>query len=117
MTQTQIFRILRRPTLTRGVLFLLKRHTYEFQKNWLSLLIWGCVEPMIYLLAFGFGLGHFIQQVNGEPYMSYFLPGLLCMSVAHSAYLESSINGFSRFHQVHLYRYLLLSPVTPDDLA
>jgi lipooligosaccharide transport system permease protein len=117
MTHIQFFHFLRRPTLTRGVLFLLKRNLYEFQKNWHSLLIWGCVEPMIYLLAFGFGLGHFIQQVRGEPYLSYFLPGLLCLSVGHSAYLESSINGFSRFHQVHLYRYLLLSPVTPDDLA
>ena len=107
----------RAPTLTRGVSFLVKRHLYEFQRSWPAFLLWSCIEPMIYLCAFGFGLGQFVQQVQGESYLTYFLPGLLCLAVAHSAYLETSINSFSRFNQVHLYRYLLLAPVTPDDLA
>lgn len=113
-SEVHFFRV---PALTRGVSFLVKRHLYEFQRSWPTFLIWSCIEPMIYLCAFGFGLGQFVQQVHDQAYLSYFVPGLLCISVAHSAYLETSINSFSRFNQVHLYRYLLLAPVTPDDLA
>ena len=51
------------------------------------------VTPIIYLMAFGLGLGNRVQ-IGGTDYLSYLIPGLMAMSSMNNSYtwVASSIN-------------------------
>ena len=56
-----------------------------------------CVSPLLYLVAFGYGLGQHMD-VNGVPYLRFLLPGLVAMaSMTQSFALASDIN-IARFY-------------------
>ena len=57
--------------------------------NWL-IIVSGFVEPVLYLMAFGFGIGQLIgdiQDGNGNPvsYAAYIAPALLATSAMNGA--------------------------------
>ena len=43
------------------------------------------LEPILYLVAFGFGLGGFIPTVNGQHYINYIAPALVAISIMNGA--------------------------------
>ncbi|MGC8937479.1 MAG: hypothetical protein ACP5KH_00620 [Thermodesulfovibrio sp.] len=47
-------------------------------------------EPMLYLIALGWGLGGFIKEINGISYIEFIAPGIV-MSSATPLFLFSGI--------------------------
>jgi len=52
------------------------------------------VEPVLYLLALGFGLGTYIEAVDGIPYPVFIAPALVSISVMYSAFFECTYSSF-----------------------
>jgi ABC-2 type transport system permease protein len=59
----------------------------------LGYLFSAMVVPIIYLIAFGFGLGRSIR-INGADYLTYLIPGLVAMSSMNNSYtwVSNSLN-------------------------
>jgi lipooligosaccharide transport system permease protein len=85
--------------------------------NSLSLLEPNIAEPMITLLAFGYGLGSLLQQIEGVPYIEYLASGSICMSVMMAASFESLYSAFSRMHVQKTWESLLNTPLELDDIV
>ena len=47
-------------------------------------LIGNLGEPLLYLLAMGWGLGRMVGTVNGVPYIEFLAPGLICSTAMYS---------------------------------
>lgn len=66
-----------------------------FRRKFLKLgyLFSAMVVPIIYLIAFGFGLGRNVR-INGGDYLSFLLPGLIAMSSMNNSYtwVSNSLN-------------------------
>ena len=66
---------------------------------WSSLAI-NIANPILFLFAFGFGLGRFIDTIGGVSYLVYVVPGMVAYSAMFAASFETTIGSFSRFYMV-----------------
>lgn len=89
--------------------------------NWL-IIVSGFVEPVLYLMAFGFGIGQLIgdiQDGNGNPvsYAAYIAPALLATSAMNGALYDATWNVFFKMHFGKVYQVMLSSSLGPMDVA
>lgn len=89
--------------------------------NWFVILS-GFVEPVFYLLSFGFGVGQLIGGVSdgaGNPvsYAAFIAPALLATSAMNGAIYDSTWNVFFRMHFGKQYQATLATSMGPLDLA
>lgn len=89
--------------------------------NWLIVLS-GFVEPVFYLLAFGFGIGQLIGNLedgsgNQVSYAAFIAPALLATSAMNGAVYDSTWNVFFKMHFGKIYQVMLSSSMGPLDVA
>ena len=89
--------------------------------NWLVVLS-GFVEPVFYLLAFGFGIGQLIGDLedgNGNlvSYAAFIAPALLATRAMNGAIYDSTWNVFFKMHFGKIYQVMLSSSMGPLDVA
>jgi lipooligosaccharide transport system permease protein len=100
----------------------LERNFMAFRSsNWIIVLS-GFVEPLFYLLAFGFGIGKLIGGVSdgaGHPvsYAAFIAPALLATSAMNGAIYDSTWNVFFKMHFAKLYETMLATSLGPLDVA
>jgi len=87
------------------------KHTYK-----LSLLAWF-IEPVIYLVAMGFGLGKYLQQVRGFKYIDFIAPGLVALSVMYGSTFETTWNAYFKMERARIYEAAVSTPVGLEDIA
>jgi lipooligosaccharide transport system permease protein len=74
------------------------------------------VEPLFYLVGFGFGLGALIEEVEGVRYIAYLAGGTICYSTMMSASFEALYSGFARMHVQRTWEGILNAPVSLEDV-
>jgi lipooligosaccharide transport system permease protein len=106
------------------------RFTAVFRRNflvWKKLavpsMIGNMAEPLITLMAFGYGLGGLIGNVDthgitgGVPYILFLASGAICMSTMNAATFEALYSAFSRMHVQRTWDGIMNAPVTLDDIV
>jgi len=74
------------------------------------------LDPLIFLFAFGYGLGAVIDQVGGLNYLSFVVPGMMCYAAMFAASFESTVSTYARFHMQRTWDAILATPVTLTEL-
>src|SRR5512134_73516 len=74
-------------------------------------------DPLIYMLGLGYGLGSFLPQVGGVPYIVFLAAGTVCFSVMNSATFEALYSSFSRMHVQKTWDSILNAPIALDDVV
>lgn len=87
-----------------------------------AIMISGFVEPVLYLLSMGIGLGALIGTVEGPggtpiSYAAYIAPALLTVSAMNGALYDSTINVFFKMNYAKLYQNMLYTSLGPLDVA
>src|ERR1700685_2303935 len=101
---------------------LLERSMIAFKNSmWLAVLS-GFFEPVLYLLSFGFGLGHLIGKIplqNGHlvSYAMFIAPGLLATSAMNGAIYDSTWNVFFKLKHDRIYQGMLQTSLGSLDVA
>ena len=84
-------------------------------------LIGNIAEPLMWLLAFGYGLGALIGHVTVDghtmPYLLFIASGSICMSTMNAASFEALYSAFSRMHVQKTWDGILNAPVQLDDIV
>ena len=107
----------RLPALSLRFIPVWRRNLLVWRKLAVASVIGNIAEPMITLLAFGYGLGSLLQQIEGVPYIEYLASGSICMSVMMAASFESLYSAFSRMHVQKTWESLLNTPLELDDIV
>jgi lipooligosaccharide transport system permease protein len=86
------------------------------------LVVSGFAEPLLYLLAIGWGVGALVgdlELADGRtvPYLTFLAPALLAASAMNGAVAESTMNFFAKMKFAKLYDSVLNTPVTPVEIA
>lgn len=88
-----------------------------FRRIWRSVAFGSVVEPLIYLVAFGFGFGALVAEVAGIPYLDFIATGSAGVSVLFTGFFPGLINGYFRRSENHLYDGVLATPTTVAELV
>ena len=99
-----------------------------FLRNWLvwrklagPSLIGNIAEPLIWLVAFGYGMGALVGPVavagTKVPYILFLASGSICMSGMNAASFEALYSAFSRMHVQKTWDGIMNAPVGLDDIV
>ncbi|OBW63024.1 MAG: ABC transporter permease [Dehalococcoides mccartyi] len=75
------------------------------------------IEPVVLLVALGFGFGSFIGDINGQPYMEFIIPGVIASYAMTSATFECTYNVFFRMDYRKTYDSILATPMNVSDVV
>ncbi|MHB8881958.1 MAG: ABC transporter permease [Thermodesulfovibrionales bacterium] len=94
-----------------------QRHLKVYTKLYKSSIALNFVEPVLYLAALGLGLGAYVKEIDGVPYINYIAPGIIASSAMFAAAYECSYGTFVRMTFQKTFDAILATPVNIDDLV
>lgn len=92
------------------------REAIVFRRLWLSTTFAAIVEPIVYLLAFGFGLGALISSINGYSYIEFVGTGSVATAVLFSSVFSGMFTTYVRRVYQRTYDGVLSTPVDVSEL-
>ena len=97
------------------------RNLLVWRKLAIPSLVGNIAEPLMWLVAFGYGMGALVgqMQVNGQqvPYILFLASGSICMSAMNAASFEALYSAFSRMHVQKTWEGIMNTPVALDDVV
>ncbi len=94
-----------------------QRNFLVWRKLAFTSIVGNIAEPLITLVAFGYGLGSLLQHIDGVPYIAFLASGAICMSVMMATTFEALYSAFSRMHVQKTWDALLNTPLDLDDIV
>jgi len=75
------------------------------------------LEPILYLLAFGLGLGGYITNVLGQPYLVFIAPALLAISIMNGSFFECTFASFVRMYFQKTFDAIVATPISVEEVV
>lgn len=104
------------PHISRRAWIVWYRNWYVFFRTYLVNFLPPLIEPIIYLLAFGYGVGSYVQEIEGVPYVRFIAPALVAISVMFSAFFECTYGSFVRMYYQKTFDAIIATPVNVDEV-
>ena len=102
------------------------RNLLVWRKLAVPSLVGNIAEPLIWLVAFGYGMGSLVGSItlpgaDGAadvvvPYIVFLASGSICMSAMNAATFEALYSSFSRMHVQKTWDGIMNAPVTLDNI-
>jgi lipooligosaccharide transport system permease protein len=93
----------------------------QYRRVWRGTAISSIVTPVIYLLAFGFGLGELVDRTadlpDGITYLEFVAPGLLAATAMQIASFEASWPVLAAIKWDRQYHAMLATPLRIGDIV
>ncbi len=102
------------PAALAGVM---SRDVVIFSRYWKATTFSSVVQPTIYLLAFGLGVGTLVSHVGGHPYVEFVATGVVATAVLFSSAFPGMFNTFVRWQFQRTYDAMLAAPVDVEELV
>ena len=94
-----------------------QRHATVYTKLYKSSIALNFIEPVLYLAALGLGLGAFVKEINGVPYIKFIAPGIIASSSMFAATYECTYGTYVRMTYQKTFDAILATPVNINDLV
>ena len=104
------------PPLPKRLYSIWFRHFRVYTKNIFSNGFPAFIEPLIFLIGVGMGLGHYVGMIDGTPYIYFLAGGILAPSAMFTASFECTFGTFIRLEFDKVYDGMIASPITVTDL-
>ena len=111
----------RAPRLTMRFWPVFQRNLLVWRKLAIPSLLGNIAEPLMWLVAFGYGMGALVGTltINGTTvhYILFLASGSICMSAMNAASFEALYSAFSRMHVQKTWDGIMNAPVGLDDIV
>ncbi len=88
-----------------------------FKRFWTTRTFSAVVEPVITLLAFGFGFGKLVSTVAGIPYLQFVATGTVATAVLFSAIFSAMFDSLYKRRYQKVYDAMLATPVDVEEIV
>jgi len=103
------------PAAITGVM---SREVANFRTFWKATTFSSVLEPIIYLVAFGIGLGStVVDRVDGLEYVEFVGTGMVATAVIFSSALPAMFGTFVKYKFQNTYDAILAAPVDVEELV
>jgi len=97
-----------------------QRNFGVYRQTWIISFLPPLLEPVLYILAFGLGLGQLVGELKvGSRVVSYTVfiaPALVAVAIMYNAFFETSYNSFVRMYYQKTYDALLATPLNLQEV-
>lgn len=100
-----------------AVLGVVAREWILYTQSWRSTTFAAVVEPTLYLLCFGFGMGALVGTLAGYSYIDFLGTGIVAVSVMFQSMMPAVINTFIKRRFLHTYEGILAAPVDVREVV
>ena len=113
--------VLRFPDLSLRWWPVFLRNLLVWRKLAIPSLVGNIAEPLMWLVAFGYGMGALVGEVQlggtRVPYILFLASGSICMSSMNAASFEALYSAFSRMHVQKTWDGIMNAPVSLDSIV
>lgn len=97
-----------------------QRDADVYRTTWLLNFLPPLLEPVLYVLAFGLGMGSLIGTVSylGEelPYLRFMVPGVISVAIMFWAFFENTYSSFVRMYYQQTFDAIMVTPLSVEDI-
>ena len=112
-TQTPKKELFIRP---QAVFALAERFWMEYRTVWKMLLLRDLIDKLLFLVAFGFGMGAIIRQMGEVSYLAFLVPGMACSASAMVMSMAMGYGAFERFTGYQVWQSWLATPIRLQEI-
>ena len=74
------------------------------------------LEPILYLVALGFGLGALVTNIDGVSYVKFIAPALISISIMNGSFFECTYASFVRMYFQKTFDAIIATPVSVEEV-
>ncbi len=104
------------PKLTYRVWKVWRRNFDVFLKTIRVNFLPSLLEPILYLVALGLGLGGFIPPIEGMSYIQFIAPSLVSISMMYGSFFECTYGSFVRMYFQKTFDAIIATPVSVEGV-
>jgi len=104
------------PRLTRRTFKVWRRNGKVFVKTFRINFLPPLLEPLLYLLSLGYGLGFFVNQINGVSYPRFIAPALLAISIMNAGFFETTYASYVRMYFQKTFDAIIATPLSIEEV-
>jgi lipooligosaccharide transport system permease protein len=108
--------ILSVPPLSRRAIKVWHRNFTVFIRTWQVNFFPPLVEALLYLFAIGMGIGSYVKEIEGIPYVTFIAPAILAIAVMNSAFFECTYGSFVRMYYQKSFDAMIATPLSIEDV-
>ena len=109
------------PDISPRFFRILQRNGQVLRRTWKVNFLPPILEPVLYLLAFGAGLGLLVGEVSyhGESvsYIAYIAPALIAINIMYNGFFENTYASFVRMYYHKTYDAIMTTPLNLDEIV
>lgn len=105
------------PIVSPRALAVWRRNVRVWRKLMLPSIMGNFGEPLLVLLALGYGLGRLVGDIGEVPYMVFLASGIVCSSAMNTASFEGLYSAYTRMTVQRTWGAMLDAPLNIDDIA
>jgi lipooligosaccharide transport system permease protein len=110
---TAVFTI---PSITRRAWKVWYRNLVVFFRTWHVNFFPPLIEAFLYLFAIGMGIGTYVKEIGGIPYVNFIAPAILAISVMNSAFFECTYGSYVRMYYQKSFDAMIATPLSIEDV-
>lgn len=107
---------LRPPELSLRFIPVWRRNLLVWRKLAIASVLGNIADPLLYMLALGYGIGAFVPEVGGMKYIVFIGTGMVCQSAMFTSSFEGMYSAFSRMHMQRTWDAIINAPISLDDV-
>jgi lipooligosaccharide transport system permease protein len=113
---TTAARLFALPALSMRFAPVWRRNVLVWRKLAIASVLGNIADPLLYMLALGYGIGSLIGDVGGMSYIAFIGTGMVCQSAMFTASFEGMYSAFSRMHVQRTWEGIINAPIALDDV-
>lgn len=104
------------PPLSRRAFRVWHRNLVVFTRTWHVNFFPPLIEALLYLFAIGMGIGSYIPEIDGMPYITFIAPAILTIAVMNSAFFECTYGSYVRMYYQKAFDAMIATPLSIEDV-
>ncbi len=104
------------PVFNRYTAAIWYRHFLVWRELFWSSMATNVFNPVLFLFAFGFGLGAVVGTLDGVSYLAFVVPGMMAQAAMFAPSFEATVSVYSRVNLQRTWHAMLATPVQLSEI-